>query len=62
MAVMGGSGNLSTDQIVINRQVRVFENTTIRSQPGSSSRAIGTVSTEGEYTASLLRNGYYYID
>lgn len=62
MAVMGGSGNLSTDQIVINRQVRVFENTTIRSQPGSSSRAIGTVSTEGEYIASLLRNGYYYID
>ena len=62
MAVMGGSGNLASDQVIINRLVRVFANTTIRASYSDASRAIGTVSTEGEYRASLLQNGYYYID
>lgn len=62
MAVMGGSGNLASDQVIINRLVRVFANTTIRASYSDTSRAIGTVSTEGEYRASLLQNGYYYID
>lgn len=61
MAVMGGSGNLTSDQIIINRLIRVFANTTIRSSYSDASRAVGTVSSEGEYRATLLQNGYYYV-
>lgn len=61
MATLGGSGTLSTDEIVINRTIRVGTNTVIREYAGTSSRAIGTVESSGQYTAELLKNGYYFV-
>ena len=61
MATLGGSGNLSTDEIIINRTIRIYANTVIRELSGSSSRVIGTIEEEGEYLAELLKNNYYFI-
>ena len=58
MATLGGSGNLSTDEIIINRTIRIYANTVIRELSVSSSRVIGTIEEEGEYLAELLKNNY----
>ena len=55
------TNELSTDEIIINRLIKIKKNTIIRESPGSSGRPIGTVDRESNYNASLIRNGYYYI-